>query len=130
MRLPFKLYRPFKFSWPMLALFVAACTTAQVAAVTATVDAVLADVQSVCSAVLDDSTGSVATLISSFPLGTSALAIADTVCTYIDSVQPLPTTVTTPAVGAKLMKRAKAGSPLAVPLQSVTINGVTVKFAK
>lgn len=115
-------------SLPLLAVVLAGCTAAQVATATATVDAVLTDIQNVCSAVVDDSTGAVATLIGSFPIGTTALAIADSVCTYIDSVPPLP--VTTPVASAKLLTRAKAKAPLGVALQSVMVNGVTISFAK
>lgn len=113
-------------SWPVLGLLLAGCTTAQIATATAAVDTVLTDVQNVCGAVIDDSTGTVETLIKSFPLGTTALAIADTVCTYIDSVPPLPV----PASSARLLSRAKTGAPLNVPLQKVTVNGVTIGYAK
>lgn len=108
-------------------LLVTACTSSQVATATATVDAVLTDIQNVCSAVVDDSKGAVATLIGSFPLGTTALAIADSVCTYIDSVPAIPTA---PAASAKLMSRAKAGAPLGVALNTVVVNGVALNFAK
>ena len=114
-------------SLPVLAIVLAGCTTAQVATATATVNDVLSDVQTVCQAVIYDSTGSVATLIGTFPLGTTALAIADTICTYIDSVQPLPTTT---VASAKLMGRAKAGARLGVAMKSVTVNGVVINFAK
>lgn len=107
-------------------LLLAACGTTFFSQATATVDQVLSDVQSVCHAVLSDSTGSVETLIGTFPLGTTALAIADTVCTYINSVPPLPVP---PAPASAVLARAKAHARLGVPLQTVTVNGVTIAYA-
>jgi len=90
-----------------------ACTATQIATATADVNMVIADIQTVCHAIVDNSTGAIAQLISTFPIGATALSIATATCNFINQVPP----VASHRFGAS-------------PWQTTVINNVVIHFVK
>jgi hypothetical protein len=93
----------------IVTLLIAGCAT-----LTATANSVLTEIQAICGAVVNDSNGGIEALISTFPIGATAVQIATTACTYIDALAPIPS----------------VGHRLKLAQRSVVINGVTINFSK